>query len=378
MNPGVAGNGRGFRAGRLPDVGFVVSWIGRDPSTGGYFFGSYDGEIRPVSDGFLPTGPAWLACPSGEAVNGIAVQGRMIAVSTRTEVYVHDLDATHRPADVAPIYDGGAHGIIATDSGTFVAPLGPEGLLGITSPEDPASSTWTTQIEGKEVYFLEVAQLATNGTNDVIAVAARRDGLGILSLFADREAGGLESARFSSAADFDAVSVCSMGSPGSPYAAAALGADLSVCVWRDARKDRPDGFRIGTLKASAYSISHAKGHLFVHTSKGVLVLMDVASSYLAGSDHFPDCETRFIPWEASDIVLIDDVGFAMLEGGVVAFFVADIAGEVHRPGRTFGLIPAELGMPASEETPYPGVDLTLVHIDTQALSIANLLSSTHL
>ena len=116
-----------------------VTWAGRGPLPNRLCLGTEMGRLFWVepNQGVLAS-PSNVA-GSGEAINGAAFTDKLMAVSNRSEVIVQG-----RIPGVGPVVlEGGAHGVIASESGRIIAPRGSEGLL-IISPSDDGRFIDTT------------------------------------------------------------------------------------------------------------------------------------------------------------------------------------------------------------------------------------------
>src|SRR5262245_56800249 len=125
---GLPGNGNGagipFARKRFDDIeGFEVCWVGRHPFQRGFCFGSTDGRLLLTDESGQAIGGLVKASVSCEAINGVSAIPGWVAASTRAEI---TLDCVS-PKESRAIFPLGSHGVIATDSGYFIAPLGPSG-----------------------------------------------------------------------------------------------------------------------------------------------------------------------------------------------------------------------------------------------------------
>ena len=169
-------------------IGEEFSWAGECPWTGGLGFGTYSGRL------FMPLGvdqEVDLPAPiSEEAVNEAAFAGTLLGVSTRCDVSVLELSPTDRRIKrLGAPFDGGAHGIVATAAGGFLAPLGPDGLLFLDADPGPDRRLRTRigRIDSDALVLYKLRSLCTfGGRGEVFACAARRGGLLVLVL--DRDA----------------------------------------------------------------------------------------------------------------------------------------------------------------------------------------------
>jgi hypothetical protein len=157
---------------------FDISWVGENPIGGGYCLGSEDGRIRTLGiDGSILTSASMSL--SKEAINDVAFSGRVMGASTRAEVAFVFQGAQ---GQFLLRYEGGAHGLITTSSGGFVAPLGRNGLLMMVPIDGPSQAIGKAKLDGESGNLYKLAHCNGDGRSDLIVGAARRDGLLIMGL----------------------------------------------------------------------------------------------------------------------------------------------------------------------------------------------------
>ncbi len=257
---------------------FEISWAGENPLTGEFWFGSDDGRYRTSNN----SGPLDPVSPSGEAVNGIAFSSQGIAVTTRSDVglIVLDDDGLAHKA----IFDGGAHGVIATSSGGFVAPLGRNGLLTMKPIPGPEQILATSKVDDTRTNFYKLAHCTGDGKTDLIVGASRTEGLAIMELNSLEDRINPGRTHFLQKPGLDVVDVCSLNSSQWPRAVAWLGIDRSIYLSRDVLNVGPSkSIRISKLRGKAYSILHDRGHLFLLTSDAFYVFPDLVTRFLSGN-----------------------------------------------------------------------------------------------
>ncbi len=136
MKTAIDGNANRFNIRPISLQGLEVSWVGVTPSPRGYWFGSDDGRIQFKTDLTSDeiVGPFAVA-QSGDAINGIAISGGTIAVSTRGDVvFLHPITEFFSKGSLQrAAFPGGAHGVTATQCGLMIAPMGRRGLLMATT-----------------------------------------------------------------------------------------------------------------------------------------------------------------------------------------------------------------------------------------------------
>jgi hypothetical protein len=289
----------GAREIRIPN--FEISWAGGCPWNQGLCFGSEDGRI-------VNTEPArqdpFRVVDSGEAINGVAFINDLMSVSTRSEVAFLKVPQFGDGRPERAIFDGGAHGVVATSSGRFVAPLGPNGLLFMEpNPSEPAKRG-TVEAAGKKFNFYKVASLGSTDRGDVLACAVRRDG--IVSMVHSKlgESGTMSSVAFPG---LDVIDVCSLGSTVFPFAAAALGIDRSLHLFRDIVNDRRAlTLQFDGLEGVAYRVLIARGNVLMLTNQWLYSFVGLASRFLGGQQIDVPTTIRGLRLQAVDAFLAFD------------------------------------------------------------------------
>ena len=146
--------------------GLEVTWVGPNPFADGMSLGFDDGSIM-FSE--LATGQGTetqQVSQAKEAINGIAAIGTSsLAVSTRSDVTFIQLDD---PAiDTRTVFTGGAHGVISTQSGYFIAPLGMKGLLIVKPVVNGMQEINVTTGMEKNLYFYRMVVLRDTAGTEV-------------------------------------------------------------------------------------------------------------------------------------------------------------------------------------------------------------------
>ena len=103
-----------------------ITWAGDCPWTGSYCFSSENGKVLFYNDDGKVASLEFSEIVANEAINGVAFFQEFIGVSTRSEINFYRLGPGRifEPVGAGP---GGAHGILATPGGQFVAPMGQDG-----------------------------------------------------------------------------------------------------------------------------------------------------------------------------------------------------------------------------------------------------------
>ena len=280
---------------------FETSWAGPTSIPGAYCFGSDDGRLKyATAEGLLLT-PSVQAVGSGDPINGFANIDPYLAISTRSEVAIIQIPSTGAMIRHS-LFHGGAHNVIATCSGRFVAPLGPRGLLAVSPRDSDIQEFRVGRLNDGVLDFYKVASISALSGVDVVACALRRDGLGAAYIGeSDREL----SFRSWALPGLDIIDVCGLGTADWPLAVAALSLDGTVLLSRDASTDiKPLSLRLGrsvAIEGRGYRLMKDGGNLILLTSEILYILKDIVALFLA--DNFAGTSTNIIgyPLHAVDI-----------------------------------------------------------------------------
>jgi hypothetical protein len=288
--------------------GEEISWVGECPWTDAPCFGTDQGKL------FMPGRTRDFIGPNAdeafEAINGAAFAGDLVGISTRDNVVVFDrTDGKGTP------FDGGAHHIVATASGGFVAPLGVNGLLFVTVGPDRIPSLRTGRLPQTDLDFYRIASLGESGGSEILACAARRSGLLAIPLKGTQAWKPINHPF----AQLDLIDVCSLRSTRWPLSAAALSSNGTLLLTRNLLEERPGSLSIAGLTGKAYSLLTAKGHLFVLTGDSMFVLPNLASRFLEGQSLAQPMEIRQMPIKAVDAFLVYDQVYFVLPDEVLSF-----------------------------------------------------------
>jgi hypothetical protein len=284
---------------------FDVSWAGEGPHMGWLCFGSEDGRLRMTTTEGLVGDVQSLAVESSEAVNGAAFLGRFWAMSTRSEVVLFTRPATKDEKYKRAVFPAGAHGVIATGAGQFVAPLGRTGLL-VWKPElgDEQQPKICRPIGTQFYSFYRVFSLNA-GPSELIVCASRSGGVTVAPISSLNGETEINSYTFPGQ---DVIDVCALDTGGGGPAVAALGCDCTLVFFRDVQRDnRPLTLKFNGVQGTAYNLFSARGHLFLLTSRGLYILRGLAKRFLNGEpvDSQPTAVSE-IPLEAVDANLVHD------------------------------------------------------------------------
>ena len=166
-----------------------VTWAGEFPWTRALCFGTEDGSIgvRSVNGDEISYGPI---VESGEAINGVAFSRNMVAISTCGELLInrHPFPGGLQTT----VYNGGAHGVVATGSGGFLAPVGSSGLIQVELLPDGRLQHRELRGRDAELYFYRMARLGrTDRGDEIFACAGRNDGLMAITIKSDGVPSGI-------------------------------------------------------------------------------------------------------------------------------------------------------------------------------------------
>jgi hypothetical protein len=204
-----------------------------------------------------------------------------MAVSTPSDIVLHYYDQEKRKTKPV-VFEGGSHGILATPSGRFFAPLGIDGLLQIKPEPDVPLRPNFHCARGRVLDFYSAVLLPPAEPRTLLACATRRDGITAVSI-PQGDAGG--SIRMIQCGGIDVVDVCALGRPDWQRAAAAVGRDCSVLLMKDVLGDGgPLLVNFPGMRGNAYRILSAEGHLFILTSEFLYVLPDLVTRFLRGEE----------------------------------------------------------------------------------------------
>jgi hypothetical protein len=302
----LAGNGDSspplFSRIRFDDLAdFDVCWAGLNPLQAGFLFGSEQGSLLFMDEQGNRLGRA-KGSLSGEAINGVAYWEQWLAISTRAEVDFF-LTPISQNTQVVPI-PAGAHGVITTKAGYFVAPLGKTGLL-VLRPE-PVKEQRVTVFSGRaeeSPYLYRVIALRQGG-REVLACAGRAEGVATMEFKGVHGSNNLSMMTFDG---FDVVDICPLEPGRDSLAAAAISKDGTLILFQNVLEDKqPITMRFQAIEETAYRLLSCLGDVYVLTSKGLYMLANVAEHFLKGELKGAPTPVLPIPLEATDANLYKD------------------------------------------------------------------------
>ncbi len=291
-----------------------VSWIAECPWTAGLCYGTESGHV--LIPGLASHHPRRVT----EAINGIAFVDSLMGLSTRSEIVIYGRDAAAHKLLLKAELPHGAHGIIATGKSGFAVPLGAEGLLFLDRCSDNTVSSQRLEVSEPLLNCYQVTYLDGDDFRNVIACAGRSAGLWGVS----RESRG-ESVQLAEhpLPGLDVIDVCSLQSSEWPLAVAALSRDRQILLTRSVMERSPMSLSLPGIQGTAYEIVSAKGHIIVLTSRELVVIPDVATSFLRGESLSRRIPFQTMTMEASDAFLTYSTSLLLLRDDEVQEIALD-------------------------------------------------------
>lgn len=275
----------------LPDVTCVAPNF-RLP---GLVLGFEDGTIIfTAADGHVAD-PVRVS-PTGEAINGIAgVGSQSLAVSTRSDVSFFQSGSMVS-------FPGGAHGVVATRSGSYVAPLGPKGLLIVHPTNAPVQEMRVTKGTEGELYFYRAAALHDQHGTETLIFANRKSGVGLSVFNRDERYRVVHTMGFKG---IDVVDVCGVEAGSLSAVAISKTADL-LWIKDTSQTVHPVVIRPTDVKGVVYRVLATSRHLFVLTSEALYTWFNLIGRALLGQFASPDTVRLVLPINAIDMSLINN------------------------------------------------------------------------
>lgn len=313
-----------------------TSWVGECPSTRTRCFGSEDGRFiielpgsSDLGDGNVVAVEFALTVSytvASDTINDIAFSGDFFAASSRNDVVVGRRTGSGVDGLVGYSHSfiGGAHGVLASRSGVFVAPISDQGVLMFeVSGEDVGARIISPP--GAPFNFYRLARLGNAGSTNAFVAAGRRDGLMALDLGDESNARPAIHHRFEG---HDIVDVCSLGSASFPFAAGCVSRDCVLFLTRNVlEEETPAAISLGDLHDTAYTLFSAGGHLFLLTDRSLVSIPRLASRFLEGEKPGSELEIDIVPVDAAEAFLWCDQAILLIEESSVSEFrIADLVG----------------------------------------------------
>jgi len=253
---------------------------------------------------------------TSDAINGVAFWRDLIGVSTRSEVSFYRLLQSDTGVNLVTGVPRGAHGILVTPNGHFVAPMATDGMLCYDPGKERGSDLWFDRPGEKDLNLYRLIYLGDADGKEIMACAARTDGFSLIAFDASLAHNQIMGW---SAPDLDVVDVCSLGTKEFPLALAGLGLDRSLVFVRDPHVDQdPNRMSLKGFQGTPYSIQSARESLFILTSQELIGFPN-ASSYLEDERLRSPLPYYRVALRASDIQVIEDNWLAIILDEKVLF-----------------------------------------------------------
>lgn len=292
-----------------------LTWVGPDFIGDEICLGFDNGAICRLDSALSRITKPHFASPSREAVNGVAgTRQPSVAVSTRADVTFSqfDLGPDARRAD----YPGGAHGVVVTRSGWYVAPLGPNGFLLVSPTKDDMQPMRVATVAPGSTYFYRVAALAGPTGQELLVFANRGGGVGVADFAAGRLIGDFRTGTFDG---LDVVDVCGLGDES--HSAIAVSHKAELLWFQDVSSDAaPLAMKLSGIRGPVYRVLATPHHLFVLSSKAFYVWANLVDALRSGQPPAPSLHSFEIPMDAVDISLFGEcLHFVMAQNALARF-----------------------------------------------------------
>jgi hypothetical protein len=282
------------------DGGPDVTWAGPNPFRKGLCFGFEDGTIVFLSDETGNSSEHHKISPSSEAINGVAAIGASsLAVSTRSDVSFIQNDS--KKGNPRAAFPGGAHGVIATRSGYFVAPRGPSGLLIVKPTSDDVQPMTVTEGNVGHLYFSRVAAARDAEGRETLVFANRRNGVGLSPFNGEEQRRNVHTMRFDG---IDVVDVCTPVIDSPAAIAISMAAEV-LWIKNASTHDDPLAMRLDGVEGPVYRVLATPRHLFVLSSKALYMWLDLVGQVLFGKGPPTSSSPLVLPMQAVDMSLIE-------------------------------------------------------------------------
>jgi hypothetical protein len=164
---------------------------------------------------------------------------------------------------------------------------------------------------GEPFNFYRLVRLGSGLDNEAFAAAGRRDGLMALGFAQGSPSGQMIHHRFEG---HDIVDVCALNDPSFPRAAACVSRDRVIFFIRDVLEEQsPSTVNLASLRGTAYTLLSAKGHLFLLTDRGLVVMPNLAAQFLRGEAFGPELAISIIRVDAAEAFLLRDESILLIE-----------------------------------------------------------------
>ncbi len=293
-----------------------VTWVGPNLFAGGssILLGFDDGSIEfsDLDKARRPKPPIVMPVSQAkEAINGIAAIGKSsLAVSTRSEVTFLEFESPTKGKGSRTEFSGGAHGVISTQSGYFIAPLGMRGLL-IVKPDANSKQEFNVITNTKNnLYCYRIVALRDTAGTEVLVTANRKNGVGVSTFHGDQDGQSIHTMRFEGV---DVVDVCGIASDS--LSAVAISSRGEVLWLKDtSKRDEPLVVRLTGIEGQVYRVLATTQHLFVLSSKALYVWSYLVESVLVNQEFARQSSPHVRYLEAVDMSLLNDDSLMLVMG----------------------------------------------------------------
>jgi hypothetical protein len=304
--------------------GPVITWVGEMPWTQGFAYGDEEGWLRYSSvDGPLNSPMPFKVVESDRAINQIAFNScgeyKYIAACTGSNIAIHRVGEGGERIYTKTV-DVGGHGLYATRWGGFLAPLGPGGLAAFYPTADGTLDQHILRHRNNFPYYYSMSRVGLTAEGKELWACAGRSG-GLMAITLDEKSvPQLVRSSQSATRPKDYVSVCGIGDEQRPYATVSISRDGQVDFSANLLKDKtPLTWHFPETQGIAYSLLAADGNLFILTSKGIYVCIDIVKSFLEGKLAAGSSlsQVRYLSLEAIDFTLLYNRWLMILQHNMV-------------------------------------------------------------
>lgn len=297
-----------------------VTWVGPDPFRRGLCLGFDNGTLVFTDFASYESKPQEFS-RSKEAINGVASIGSTsLAVSTRSDVTFVEVIAPQNAPSV--VFEGGAHSVVATKSGYFIAPRGADGILLVKPDREPEQKMRVTSgWGGKPLYFYRMTALHDGSGRETLVFANRTGGVGLSHFKGGEDRRGVHTLGYDG---LDVIDVCGV-SEGSLSALAISPAGEILWIRDASTHDDPIATKLTGIEGKVYRVLATPRTLFVLSSKNLYVWRDLVEQVLSQKSSTLRLQPLVIPVEAIDMSLINDHLFLVLaENGVAGIPIEEL------------------------------------------------------
>ncbi len=297
----------GGRAIRFP--GPVITWVGEMPWTGGIAFGDEDGRLRYSGlEWPLKVGEPFTVITSDRPINQVAFNTfsghRLLAACTASNIAIRRVGEDGDFID-STVFEVGGHGVYPTRWGGFLIPLGPGGLAAFYPNSDGGISQNVLKHKMPFPYYYSMCRIGLTPDGKELWACAGRSG-GLLAVTLDEKSVPQVVRSFQSVKrPKDYVSVWAIGNELMPFATISLSRDRQVDFSENLVEDRtPLTWHAPQIQGVGYSLFATGGHLFILTSTGIYVGIDIVNMFLARKLKSGITKVRYLPVEAIDFAVL--------------------------------------------------------------------------